>query len=83
MLNKRNLPHDNKDMIAYAAGLFDGEGNNVSASSDFFVDDIKIASNTHTFNSTGTYNVYANYGQLTSENSYDRLRVHKKFLRYS
>ena len=27
MLNKINLPHDNKDMIAYAAGLFDGEGN--------------------------------------------------------
>ena len=26
MLNK-NFPHDNKDLIAYAAGLFDGEGN--------------------------------------------------------
>ena len=23
----RNFPHDNKDLIAYAAGLFDGEGN--------------------------------------------------------
>ena len=47
--------------------VFDGEGNNVSASSDFFVDDIKIASNTHTFNSTGTFNVHAEYGQLISE----------------
>ena len=27
MINKRNLPHDNKDLVAYAAGLFDGEGN--------------------------------------------------------
>ena len=27
MLNKKNLPHDNQDLIAYAAGLFDGEGN--------------------------------------------------------
>jgi len=26
MLNK-NFPHDNKDLIGYAAGLFDGEGN--------------------------------------------------------
>ena len=26
MQNKKNFPHDNKDMIAYAAGLFDGEG---------------------------------------------------------
>ncbi len=26
MLSK-NFPHDNQDMIAYAAGLFDGEGN--------------------------------------------------------
>jgi len=26
MLN-RNFPHDNRDLIAYAAGLFDGEGN--------------------------------------------------------
>ena len=48
--------------------VFDGEGNNVSTSADFFVDDIKIASNTHTFNSTGTFNVYAKHGQLTSEN---------------
>ena len=39
-----------------------------STSADFFVDDIKIASNTHTFNSTGTFNVYAKHGQLTSEN---------------
>ena len=27
MQNKKNSPHDNKDMIGYAAGLFDGEGN--------------------------------------------------------
>ena len=27
MLNKKNMPHNNQDMIAYAAGLFDGEGN--------------------------------------------------------
>ena len=27
MLNKKNLPHDNQDLIGYAAGLFDGEGN--------------------------------------------------------
>jgi len=27
MINKKNLPHDNKDLIAYAAGLFDGDGN--------------------------------------------------------
>ena len=27
MLNKKNIPHNNQDMIAYAAGLFDGEGN--------------------------------------------------------
>ena len=26
-MQNRNLPHDNKDLIAYAAGLFDGEGN--------------------------------------------------------
>jgi hypothetical protein len=26
MLNNRNTAHDNKDLIAYAAGLFDGEG---------------------------------------------------------
>ena len=26
MLNK-NLPHKNQDLIGYAAGLFDGEGN--------------------------------------------------------
>ena len=26
MLNKNNLPHNNQDMIDYAAGLFDGEG---------------------------------------------------------
>ena len=47
--------------------VFDGDGNNVSTSADFFVDDIKISSNTHTFNSTGTFNVHAEYGQLTSE----------------
>ena len=23
----RNFPHNNKDLIGYAAGLFDGEGN--------------------------------------------------------
>jgi len=27
MLNKKNLPHNNQDLIGYAAGLFDGEGN--------------------------------------------------------
>jgi len=27
MLNKKNLPHSNQDLIGYAAGLFDGEGN--------------------------------------------------------
>ncbi len=27
MLNNKNMPHNNQDMIAYAAGLFDGEGN--------------------------------------------------------
>tara|TARA_R100001129_G_C5234807_1_gene223688 strand:+ start:348 stop:779 length:432 start_codon:yes stop_codon:yes gene_type:complete len=27
MLNKINLPHSNQDLIGYAAGLFDGEGN--------------------------------------------------------
>jgi len=27
MLNNKNIPHNNQDMIAYAAGLFDGEGN--------------------------------------------------------
>jgi hypothetical protein len=27
MLNKKNLPNNNKDLIGYAAGLFDGEGN--------------------------------------------------------
>ena len=27
MLNKRNTAHGNQDMIGYAAGLFDGEGN--------------------------------------------------------
>jgi hypothetical protein len=26
MLNNRNTAHGNQDMIAYAAGLFDGEG---------------------------------------------------------
>ena len=26
MLNNRNIKHDNRDLIAYAAGLFDGEG---------------------------------------------------------
>ena len=26
-MQNKNLPHDNKDLIAYAAGLFDGEGN--------------------------------------------------------
>lgn len=27
MLNKKNLPNNNQDLIGYAAGLFDGEGN--------------------------------------------------------
>jgi hypothetical protein len=26
-MQNRNMPHNNKDLIAYAAGLFDGEGN--------------------------------------------------------
>ena len=26
-MQNKNLPNDNKDLIAYAAGLFDGEGN--------------------------------------------------------
>jgi|TARA_B100000073_G_scaffold346821_1_gene359247 hypothetical protein len=26
-MQNKNLPHDNLDLIAYAAGLFDGEGN--------------------------------------------------------
>ena len=26
-MQNKNLPHDNKDLMAYAAGLFDGEGN--------------------------------------------------------
>ena len=26
-MQNKNLPHDNKDLIAYAAGLFDGEFN--------------------------------------------------------
>ena len=26
MLNKKNFPHNNIDLIAYCAGLFDGEG---------------------------------------------------------
>ena len=30
--------------------VFDGEGNNVSTSADFYVNEVKIASNTHTFN---------------------------------
>tara|TARA_B100000963_G_C22636271_1_gene677806 strand:- start:718 stop:1749 length:1032 start_codon:yes stop_codon:yes gene_type:complete len=47
--------------------VFDGEGNNVSTSADFYVNEVKIASNTHTFNNTGTYTVYAKFGQLTSE----------------
>ena len=47
--------------------VFDGEGNNVSTSADFYVNEVKIASNTHTFNNIGTYSVYAQLGQLTSE----------------
>ena len=47
--------------------MFDGEGNNVSTSADFYVNEVKISSNTHTFNNTGTYSVYAKFGQLTSE----------------
>mgnify|MGYP001225122324 FL=1 len=47
--------------------VFDGEGNNVSTSADFYVNEVKINSNTHTFNNTGTYSVYAQFGQLTSE----------------
>ena len=47
--------------------VFDGEGNNVSSSTDFYVDDVKIVSNTHTFNSIGAFNVYARYGELISE----------------
>ncbi len=47
--------------------VFDGEGNNVSTSADFYVNEVKIPSNTHTFNNTGTYSVYAKFGQLTSE----------------
>ena len=47
--------------------VFDGEGNNVSTSADFYVNEVKISSNTHTFNNTGTYSVYAKLGQLTSE----------------
>ncbi len=47
--------------------VFDGEGNNVSTSADFYVNEVKIDSNTHTFNNTGTYSVYAKFGQLTSE----------------
>ncbi len=46
---------------------FDQDGNNVSASSDFYVNETKIPSNTHTFNTIGTFDVYAKYGQLTSE----------------
>ena len=46
---------------------FDGEGNNVSTSADFYVNEVKIASNTHIFNNIGTYSVYAQLGQLTSE----------------
>ena len=26
-MQNRNMPHNNNDLIAYAAGLFDGEGN--------------------------------------------------------
>ena len=47
--------------------VFDGEGNNVSSSTDFYVDDVKILSNTHTFNSIGAFNVYARNGELISE----------------
>ena len=47
--------------------VFDGEGNNVSTSADFYVNEVKIASNTHTFNNIGTYSVSAQLGQLTSE----------------
>jgi thiol-disulfide isomerase/thioredoxin len=47
--------------------VFDGEGNNVSSSTDFYVNETKIPSNTHTFNTIGTFDVYAKYGQLTSE----------------
>jgi hypothetical protein len=25
-MQNRNMPHNNNDLIAYAAGLFDGEG---------------------------------------------------------
>ena len=46
--------------------VFDQDGNNVSASSDFYVNETKIPSNTHTFNSIGTFDVYAKHGQLTS-----------------
>jgi thiol-disulfide isomerase/thioredoxin len=46
---------------------FDQNGNNVSTSSDFYVNETKIPSNTHTFNTIGTFDVYAKYGQLTSE----------------
>ena len=47
--------------------VFDREGNNVSSSTDFYVNETKIPSNTHTFNTIGTFDVYAKYGQLTSE----------------
>ncbi len=47
--------------------VFDQDGNNVSTSSDFYVNETKIPSNTHTFNTIGTFDVYAKYGQLTSE----------------
>ena len=47
--------------------VFDQDGNNVSASSDFYVNETKIPSNTHTFKTIGTFDVYAKYGQLTSE----------------
>lgn len=53
--------------VSVVLTAFDSEGNNVTSSAEFYIDDTKINSNTHTFNSTGSYIVYATYQQLTSE----------------
>jgi len=47
--------------------VFTSTGNNVTTSTDFYVNSVKIPSNTHIFNDVGVYDVYASYNGMNSE----------------
>ena len=47
--------------------VFTSSGENVTTSTDFYVNSIKIPSNTYIFNDVGDYSVYASYNGMDSE----------------